>query len=146
MGYRVDDFSERYRSMSDGELIELAAQKKQLTAEACTALESELAKRNIVEDVLESSGTEVSHEVSPQDEYYPDEEFLRTGSPDDSTSDLVVVFSAESETEAKALQVGLGHAGIESQLQIVVLVAQDTAEAAIKIVSDMLDDESEPKN
>ena len=148
MSYRADDLLANYRRMADGELLELASEKEQLTPEARTALETELANRGLADEPPENESDE-SHESperhgnpSPASEEYRSVLF-GSSLPDRPSNELVVVFSAENEGDAQAAQAALGAAGIESQLQIVVLVKADQAEDALEIIasSDADDDE-----
>jgi len=126
--------------MSEGELMELAGQKDQLTTEAQTALATELANRGITEDALKPESSDESPDAPSEPADYLRSGLFGAEAPETPSTDLVAVFSAESEAEAKAVQLSLGCAGIESQLQIVVLVAEKKAEEAIKIVSSKVED------
>ena len=50
----------------------------------------------------------------------------------------MAVYSAASESEAEQVQESLRAAGVESQLQIVILVPQAEAERALEILSEQL--------
>ena len=134
MNYRVNDLLANYRRMADGELLELASQGEQLTPEARSALETELANRGIVDESANTKATERFEGASPKHADYHSALF-GPSLPETPSSELVVVFSAENEAEAQAAQASLGAAGIDSQLQIVVLMAADQAEDALKIVA-----------
>jgi hypothetical protein len=148
MNYRVDDLLANYRRMTDGELLELASQKEELTPEARTALETELATRGIADEAMKPEAAERYPEASPEPADHRSSVLFGAQLPEGPSSELVVVFSAESEAEANAAQASLGAAGIESQMQIVVLVPADRAEDALKIVAaraaDEDDEEEEP--
>ena len=143
MRNKADELFANYRRMADGELLELASQKEQLTPEAVTALESELADRGITEEALKTETADDSPDEHPEPTDYLHSEVFGDEHLEMPSSDLAAVYSAEGEADAKAVQKLLSDAGIESQLQIVVLVAEDKAEDAIKIVSAQVDKNQE---
>ena len=143
MSYRVDNILANYRKMTDGELLDLADQQDQLTPDACAALSTELASRGLTPQAVSEAVAE-SPVLSPSEPpAYEGPDYLRVGvfgaQPPPPSSDLVVVFSAQSEAEAQAAQASLRDNGIDSELQIVVLVAENKSEDALRIISEKFD-------
>jgi hypothetical protein len=143
MGYRLDEIRENYRRMTDEELIGLARQKGDLTPEAFTAVLDELANRGISEGALETENDadEPREAADEAGDYLRDAVFSPETQQENPSSDLAAVFSGQSEAEAKNVQDLLKGAGIESQLQLVVLVAGDRSDDALRIISAKLEND-----
>ncbi len=79
----VEEFSERYRKLSDEELLALALQRQQLSAPASVALDAELAVRSLGEEALRVLENQLRAEVEPEPELTEDESPLPSELPDD---------------------------------------------------------------
>jgi hypothetical protein len=82
----AEQFSERYRSLEDGELLALALQRQQLAAQALAALDAELSARNL--------GDEAVHEF---------EDHLRTKSAAETEVAAETKMAVETESTAGEL-------------------------------------------
>jgi hypothetical protein len=139
MSSRLDEYRATYKKMADEQLLELAGQADDLMAEARTALWAELGRRGITEEAIkvQESETPPSSPPSPADLVKWD--LMGDRTPTLPPSDFVAVFSAGSTSEADQAQELLRASGIESQLQIVILVAHAEADKALRIFSEQLD-------
>jgi hypothetical protein len=133
-----------YRRMVDDELLALAGQLDELTPEARTALWAELGRRGITDDAIQVGQPEaVESPSSPPDET-PQWSLLPQNPPTLPEGEWVAVYSAETESEANSIRDLLYQSAIESQLQIVVLVRQEGAQAAFRVLSEELDTLNNP--
>lgn len=144
MSDRVQQFIARYRGMVDEQLFELADQAEQLTGEARAALWAELGRRGITEQALKLEPEDVSEAGSPNPPVLSSWDLLRTAPPRLPPSEWAVVFAAASGSEAQRVQEVLATAGIETQLQIVILVSQAETEKALQIISEKIETDHDP--
>jgi hypothetical protein len=143
MSSRVEEFRANYQRMEDDELLELAGQLDQLMPDARIALWAEIGRRGITEQAEEARDAAAPRAVpaSAPDVAAPDlpEWNLLNKPPELPSSDYVAVLSVADVSEAQRSQELLRAEGIESQLQIVILVPQAEAEKALRIVSEQID-------
>jgi hypothetical protein len=146
MSSRIEEYRATYKRMPDAQLLELAEQVDDLTDEAQTALRAELDRRGIAE----AAGKTPDKEPAPSSPAMPAEVanwgILGEHVPTLPPSELVAVFSAATEAEAAQVQEALHAAGIECQLQIVILVPQAEAEQAFEVLSEQLGPEEESED
>ena len=142
----TDQYRVTYGRMADGELLELAGQVDQLTGEARTALWAELGRRGITEEAIRTRDSGTSQDIPAPAIELPDWGLFGPKPPELPPSEFVTVFSAEDESEAERVQELLRTAGIECQMQIVLLVRQAESEKALQIVSEQLDPDAEPED
>ena len=147
MADSMEEFRKIYERLVDDELLELAAAPDSLTPEARTALSKELEHRGLADEAMEAAA---SQDAAPEPpitsgasvgnaawSVVPESQTVEAG------SGWVAVSSAESEAEARQTQEILKAAGIESQLQIVVLIDPADANRAFDVLSERLDREQE---
>jgi hypothetical protein len=143
MGSRVEEFRANYQRMEDDELLELAGQLDQLMPDARTALWAEMGRRGITEQAEEArdAAAAPAGAATPHDRRAPDLPAwsLLNKPPELPSSDYVAVLSVADVTEAQRSQDLLRAEGLESQLQIVILVPHAESEKALRIVSEQLD-------
>ena len=137
MSNRIDELRATYKRMVDEELLELAEEMDQLTDEAKTALRAELSRRGIQEGGTEEPKAEAPPSNAPAEPGLP-EWFLGSKAPPLPDSEFVAVFSTQDDSEAGQVQESLRGAGIECQMQIVILVPQAQAEKAFEVLSEQL--------
>jgi len=143
MSSRVEEYRATYHRMADEELLELSGQLDQLTPDARIALWAEIGRRGITEQAAEAQDAAMSHDSSAAASH-PSEPDLHAWSllPEPSTlpsNEFVAVLSVGDVSEAQHAQELLHAKGIESQLQIVLLVPQANSEKALQIVSEQID-------
>ena len=138
MNSRVDEYRATYKGMADEQLLELAGQVDQLTGEARTALWAELGRRGITELATKAQDTEASRSNPPTPADLTKWDLMGDRTPTLPPSEFVAVFSAGSQSEADQVQESLRAAGVESQLQVVILVPQAESEKALEILSEQL--------
>ena len=143
MSSRVEELRATYKRMPEEQLLELAGQADQLTGEARTALWAELGYRGITEEAIKTREKKSSRSDPPTADEIAQLNLLGERTPTLPPSEFVAVFSAESESEAEQVQESLRAAGVESQLQIVILVPQAEAEKAFEILSEQLGPDTE---
>ena len=139
----LDELRSTYRQMPDGKLLELASQPELLTPTARSILMVEILRRGITEEILKTENPEVPEESPSNSEDLPSWRLLGSETPELPPSEFTAVYSAEDGSGAERAQGLLRAAGIESQLQIVVLVANADSEKAIQIITEQLGNDSE---
>ncbi|MGH9786615.1 MAG: hypothetical protein ACRD88_20790 [Terriglobia bacterium] len=144
MSDRTDQYRVTYGRMADGELLELAGQVDQLTGEARTALWTELGRRGIKEEAIQARDSGTPQDIPAPPIELPEWGLFGPKPPELPPSELVTVFSAGDESEAEQVRELLRADGIESQMQIVILVRQAESEKALRILSEQLDPDAEP--
>lgn len=154
MSDRMQQFVARYRGMVDEQLFELADQAEQLTGEARAALWAELGRRGITEQAAkreeetpEAEQENGSQDASPNPPELYSWGLLGTAPPRRlPPSEWAAVFSAATGSEAQRVQEVLATAGIETQLQIVILVSQAETEKALQIISEKIETDPDPND
>jgi len=150
MSSRVEQYRANYQRMEDDELLDLAGQLADLMPDARTALWAELGRRGLTEQAeaaRDAAGPQASA-ASAADAPVPDlpEWSLLNKPPELPSSDFVAVLSVGDVAEAQRTQELLQAEGVESQLQIVVLVPQADAGKALRIVAEQIDPDADLTN
>ncbi len=148
MSRSTEEWADTYRSMLDAELLQLAEEPEDLVPEARSALLMELKERGItLKEATVQDGTDQPSEAAPEASDLPSWG-LMGGAPaqPSSPSESVTIYSADSVASAEKIQLLLRNAGIDTTLEIIVLVPHLLSEKAFELLDENLAAPAEDDN
>ena len=148
MSRSAEEWAATYRGMLDAELLQLAEEPEDLVPEARSALLVELKERRIS---LEEAPVEYASghpgESAPAASDHPSWGLMGgTPATPASSNESVAIFSSDSVASAEKIQLLLRNEGIDTTLEIIVLVPHAMTEKAFELLDETLATPPEKKD